>query len=114
MGRNSHSSCALRLWRLGESSRRLGDLERAAEALREAVKLAPTSAAPLDAMARLYEQTGDWPEFLRTKQRRLDAATGDERFDLLLEIGDAAYTKLGDHARAGKAFVSALEVRPDD
>jgi tetratricopeptide (TPR) repeat protein len=102
------------LWRLGESLRRLGELDRAVDALREAVKLAPTAAAPLDALARLYEQTGDWAEFLRTKQRRLETATGDERFDLLLEIGDVAYGKLNDHARAGKAFVSALEVRPDD
>ncbi len=72
------------------------------------------SSGPLEALGRVYEQTGDWEALIRTKQSRLDGATGGERFDLLLEIGDAEFSKLNDRARASKTYVAALEERPDD
>jgi tetratricopeptide (TPR) repeat protein len=101
-------------WRLGESLRRLGELDKAVDLLREAAEGDPTNAGPLNALARVYEQTGDWEEFTRTKRRRLEVAAGAERFALLMEIGDAEFKKLGDYARAGKTYLAALDERPDD
>ncbi len=101
-------------WRLGESFRRLGVLDRAVDLLREAAEVDSSNPGPLQALARVYEQTGDWEEFTRTKRRRLEVASGAERFSLLMEIGDAEFKKLGDRARAGKTFLAALEERPDD
>jgi tetratricopeptide (TPR) repeat protein/tRNA A-37 threonylcarbamoyl transferase component Bud32 len=110
----SHADRADAQWRLGESLRRLGELDKAVDALRAAADSDPASPEPLQALARVYEQTGDWEEFIRTKRRRLEVALGAERFDLLLEIGDAEFSKLSDRARASKTYVAALEERPDD
>ena len=110
----SHVDRADALWHLGEAHRRLGDLDKAVDALREAADADPATPEPLHSLARVYEQTGDWEEFIRTKRRRLEVATGAERFDLLLEIGDAEFAKLNDRARASKTYVAALEERPDD
>ncbi len=101
-------------WRLGESLRRLGELDKAVDYLRDAADADPGSPEPLRALARVYEQTGDWEEYVRTKHRRLEVASGAERFDLLLEIGEAEFSKLNDRARATKTYVAALEERPDD
>jgi tetratricopeptide (TPR) repeat protein/tRNA A-37 threonylcarbamoyl transferase component Bud32 len=101
-------------WRLGEALRRLGELDAAVDLLREAADADPGNAAPLNALARVYEQTGDWEEFTRTKRRRLELAVGAERFELLLEIGDVEFKKLNSRGRAGKTYLAALEERPDD
>jgi tetratricopeptide (TPR) repeat protein len=102
------------LWRLGESLVRVGDIDRASDVLREAFELDSLNPFVLDALVHLHEATSNWTELLRAKQARMDVSTGDERFDLLLDIGDVCFTRLGDPVRAGKAYVSALELRPDD
>jgi serine/threonine protein kinase/lipopolysaccharide biosynthesis regulator YciM len=101
-------------WRLGESLRRLGELDAAVDLLRESADADPGNPAPLNALARVYEQTGDWEEFTRTKRRRLELAVGSERFELLLEIGDVEFKKLNSRGRAGKTYLAALDERPDD
>jgi tetratricopeptide (TPR) repeat protein len=101
-------------WRYGELLRRAGELDKAVDHLRTAADADPSRAEPLQALAKVFETTGDWEEYIRTKQRRLEVATGAERFDLLLEIGDAEFTKLNDRTRATKTYVAALEERPDD
>jgi tetratricopeptide (TPR) repeat protein len=101
-------------WRLGEALRRSGELDKAVDLLREASEADPESPEPLNALARVYEQTGDWEEFVRTKTRRLEMAAGNERFELLMEIGDAEFKKLADRKRASKTYLAALEERPHD
>src|SRR5690606_36509487 len=41
-------------------------------------------------------------------------AADDERFDLLVVVGDVLMTKLADKAKASKSYVAALEIRGDD
>lgn len=101
-------------WRLGECYRRVGELDRAVDLLRDAADSDPGNPDPLSALAKVYEQTQDWEEYIRTKRRRLEVASSDERFDLLLEIGDVEFSKLKQRARASKTYVAALEERPDD
>ena len=60
------------------------------------------------------KRRSDWEDVVRTKKRRLEVATGDERFELLLEIGDVEFAKLDDRTRAAKTYVAALDERPDD
>jgi tetratricopeptide (TPR) repeat protein/tRNA A-37 threonylcarbamoyl transferase component Bud32 len=109
-----HALYAEALWRLGEALRQNGELEKAHDLLRQAADVDPGSPGPLQALGRVYEQTGDWDELIRTKLRRLEVAEGDERFDLLLQIGDIEFGKLNDRGRASKTYVTALEERPDD
>ncbi|MEO8798361.1 MAG: hypothetical protein ABI551_10780, partial [Polyangiaceae bacterium] len=53
-------------------------------------------------------------DVIRVKKRRLDLAAGQERFDLLIEIGDVYLNKLSDRTLASKTYVAALEEKPDD
>jgi len=102
------------LYRLGEAARRAGLFDFAPAPLLEAADLDPSAAAPLSALAMLYEASGDWESVVQMKNRRLDVAEGDERHQLLLEVADIFTTKLEDRTRAAKAYIAALEERPED
>ncbi|HSQ65808.1 MAG TPA: tetratricopeptide repeat protein, partial [Polyangiaceae bacterium] len=102
------------LYGLGESARRVGDLDAALQPLREAADADPSSPRPLRALAKVYEAKEDFREAVRIRRRRLDMAVGQERFELLLEIGDLESQKLNDRAAASKTYAAALEERPDD
>ncbi len=101
-------------YRLGEALRLDGDLAGSLEPLRDAAELDPGAPEPLLALARVYEAQENWTDSIKTKTRHLDIASGDERIQLLLEVGDLASGKLNDRAQATKSFVAALEERPDD
>lgn len=102
------------LFHLGESARRSGDLEAAVEPLREAIDLDPSNPRPYRALAKVYDEKGEWQRAVAVRRSRLQLATGGERFELLLEIGDVMFAKLNDRAGASKAYTQALEERPDD
>ncbi|MBL8719692.1 MAG: tetratricopeptide repeat protein [Myxococcales bacterium] len=102
------------LFRLGESARRVGDHERAHLALEEAADLDPTSSAPLEALAKLHEAREEWTDVVAAKKRLLESAAGDERFKLIVELGDVLGSKLKDRTSAAKQYVAALDERPDD
>ena len=102
------------LYGLGESLRRVGELDAAVKPLREAAEADPSSPRPLNALARVYEAKEDFREAVRIRRRRLEMAVGQERFELLLEIGDIESQKINDRAAAAKTYGTALEERPDD
>jgi tetratricopeptide (TPR) repeat protein len=102
------------LYGLGESARRVGELDAAIKPLREAAEADPSSPRPLKALARVYEAKEDFKEAVRIRRRRLEMAVAQERFELLLEIGDIESQKIGDRAAAAKTYGTALEERPDD
>lgn len=101
-------------YRLGEALRQTGNIEEAKKPLEEAADADPSSTAPLVALAKIYEREEKWPEVIKVKTRHLDVANGDQRVELLIEIGDICGEKLNDRAGAAKSFVAALEDRPDD
>jgi len=113
-GRMSETERGQALYRLGESLRQVGNLDDAKKPLEDATDLDPGNAAPLIALAKVYEAEAKWAEVIKVKTRHLDVATGDQRVELLLEIGDISGEKLNDRAAAAKSFVAALEDRPDD
>jgi tetratricopeptide (TPR) repeat protein len=102
------------LYGAGESARRAGDLDAGIHPLQEAANADPSNPLPLRALAKIYEAKENWAEVLRTKKRRLDVASGSERFELLIEIGDLYFHKMNDRSLASKTYVAALEERPDD
>ena len=91
------------LYRLGESARRVEEWDAAIEALVESADLDPSNGASLQSLAGVYEARGDWKAVVRAKTKRLEVASGTERFDLLLEIGDIFFSKLEDRTRAPKS-----------
>jgi tetratricopeptide (TPR) repeat protein len=102
------------LYHLGESARRSGDIDAAVAPLREAADLDPSNPRPFRSLAKIYDEKGEWQTGLSVRKQRLQLATGQERFELLLEIGDVLFVRLGDRAAASKAYTQALEERPDD
>jgi tetratricopeptide (TPR) repeat protein len=86
----------------------------AIKALEESADLDPGKAAPVEAIAKIHEARGEWKQVIEAKRRRLDVAEGDERFRLMLELGDILAQKANDKTGAAKQYVAALDERPDD
>ncbi len=101
-------------YRYGEALRLAGDLDASLAPLNEASDLDPSDSEPLIALAKVYESQEKWNDVIKVKTRHLDIASGDERVQLLIDIGDLASGKLNDRAQATKSFVAALEEHPDD
>jgi tetratricopeptide (TPR) repeat protein/tRNA A-37 threonylcarbamoyl transferase component Bud32 len=101
-------------YRLGEALRQAGNVEGARKPLEDAADADPSSALPLIALSKIYESEAKWLDVIKVKTRHLDIASGDQRVELLIEIGDICGEKLNDRAGAAKSFVAALEDRPDD
>ncbi len=105
---------ALGNYRLGESLRRTGQLDRAIKTLNDAVELDPAAEAPLEALALAYQERELFADAVRIKSELLDLVSGDRRVDLLIDIGDLWATKLSDRTQAARSYVAALDERPDD
>jgi tetratricopeptide (TPR) repeat protein len=101
-------------YRRGDSLRKSGDLRGAVGPLEIAADLDSQKAEPLSGLEQIYTTLELWEDAIRTKTRHLDIANGDDRVQLLLDIGEIASSKLGDRTQAAKSFVAALEERPDD
>jgi tetratricopeptide (TPR) repeat protein len=99
---------------LGTARYKLGQHDDAIAPLAEAADLDPESNAPIEVLAKVYEEKGNWEELVRIKTRRLDSLTGETRTTVLLEIGDIYSQKLSDRTRASKSYIAALDERPDD
>lgn len=102
------------LYHLGESARRSGELEVAVKPLREAADIDPSNPRPFRSLAKIYDEKGDFAAGVAVRRQRLQLAVSQERFELLLEIGDVMFQKLNDRTGASKAYTQALEERPDD
>jgi tetratricopeptide (TPR) repeat protein len=105
---------ALTLYRYGESLRRAGNAAAAIQPLEEACELDQGAAEQLVGLAAAYEQLNRWTDVVKTKYRHLDIAVGDERVQLLIDLGDIIADKFGDRPKAIQSLVAALEDRPDD
>jgi tetratricopeptide (TPR) repeat protein/tRNA A-37 threonylcarbamoyl transferase component Bud32 len=102
------------LYSFGESLRRAGNPSAAIEPLEEAIDLDPNAHEPLVALASAFEQLGRWNDVVKTKYRHLDIAMGDDRVQLLIDLGDIIAEKFKDRPKAIQSLVAALEDRPDD
>lgn len=102
------------LYRHGESARLADDEQTAIQSLTQSADIDPANPLPLKALAKVQEAKGNWHEAIRIRARRLELAHGDERVELLLDIGEIHLTKLDDRVQAAKSFTAALEERPND
>lgn len=102
------------LFHLGESARRSGEMDAAIKPLREAIEHDPSNPRPFRSLAKIYDEKGDFASANAVRRQRLQLAVNQERFDLLLEIGDVMFQKQNDRVGASKAYTQALEERPDD
>ncbi|HJL29995.1 MAG TPA: tetratricopeptide repeat protein, partial [Polyangiaceae bacterium LLY-WYZ-15_(1-7)] len=102
------------LFRRGDALREAGQLDEAAKVLDDAAELAPDDPAPLASLRRVHEAKKEWDQVVRTLRRRMERAPDEERFDLLVAVGDVLKDELKDREKAAKSYVAALEITPDD
>ena len=102
------------LYRLGESARRVEELEEAEKALKEATQLDATLAPAWKSLARVYSETGRFEEAAAALRRRVDTSAKADRFDALIELADTEFLRLGKRGSAQESYAKALEERPGD
>jgi tetratricopeptide (TPR) repeat protein len=113
-GNLDHHARARALFRRGEALRRSGQLDQAIAPLEEAADLDPSVSDPLVSLAKLFEAREAWADVIKVKHRKLESAAGEDRVQILFEIGEIAANKLNDRTRAAKSLVAALDEKPDD
>ncbi len=99
-------------YRYGEALRQSGRLDEAMAHLERAAKLGPELSEALEAQVQIHAAHQNWNEVARLKTRLLALASGDQRIQLLIELGDVAQEHLNDRIRASECYVKALEERP--
>jgi tetratricopeptide (TPR) repeat protein len=103
------------LFEMASALKRSGKGADGLKAAVEAHELDPQSVKVIDLAATLYGEEGRWDEVVKLKRKRVELATNEEdRFEGHLELGELHATKLGEKARAAKAYSAALEIKPDD
>jgi len=99
-------------YRLGETSRALGDDRKAENALRRALERDPVHEAALQALVEIAGARGDWKTVVESKRSLLSGVDDSVKIKLLDEIGDTWRHKLRDAATAVGAYLEALELSP--
>jgi tetratricopeptide (TPR) repeat protein len=105
---------ALAHYRLGESWRLLGDFERALSSLEEAGRLAPDSPHPLVSLVQVYEAQQDWKKLAGAKRQLLGLLEPEQHAEVLTELAELGFDKLGEPEQARVDLLAAYELRPDD
>jgi tetratricopeptide (TPR) repeat protein len=98
-------------------SERLGDTESAAEYLERAHDLNPVDEKVEKELCDALTAAGDWEGLLRLWQDNLDgtpAEDRDERFALLVRIGELLAENAPDPARSAEYYERALRLNPED
>ena len=99
-------------YRLGITSRALGDDRKAENALRRALERDPGHDPTLQALVEIGGARGEWKTVVDAKRAQLDRAPETLKIKLLDEIGDLQRGKLKDPATAVGAYLEALKLSP--
>lgn len=101
-------------YRRGDSLFKLGRIAEAIESLERAIGAEAATPAPFRALAGVYAMREEWERVIETRYRELELVKGDDRVQTLVEIGEVAASKLHDTDYAARAFLLALDERPND
>jgi tetratricopeptide (TPR) repeat protein len=86
----------------------LDDADAASGRFRLILEESPGNGEALEALSRLSESAGRWPELALLLATRRDAATGAERAELAFRLGDLKARRLGDMEGAIASFREVL------
>ncbi len=94
---------------------RIGDLERAIEAARRAVELAPEGYEEWDRLASLYRRAEQWEDLRGALEQLVTLApTSAARLDRLAELAELCDARLGQSADAVALWELMLDEDPDE
>jgi tetratricopeptide (TPR) repeat protein len=86
--------------------------EQAIESYQQVLQLAPDHGAARRTLEGLYERTERWRELAELLRGNLDQATGQERVDLMLRLGELYETRLSEPGLAVDQYEGVLEEQP--
>ncbi len=102
-------------YRLGCVKREQGQKKQAINNFEKGLALDAGHRPTLEALAGVYEQSGDWAQACEYRQQILDnVIDGEERFQLLTDLADIWADRVGDSMRALQSLEQAAELQPDD
>lgn len=102
-------------YRLGTIKQQQGQLKQAINNFEKALALDGEHRATLEALVGIYERQKDWPQAAAYKRQILDSVIEeDERFAMLLDIGDVWGSKAAQPVKAIEALEEARTIRPSD
>jgi len=92
----------------------LEETTSAAKYYKQVLEIDEAHGIALAALGRLYRNTAQWDLFKRVVETRLSiAATGDERKELLLELGEVCLQQINDAGSAISAYGSLVSEFPE-
>jgi golgin subfamily B member 1 len=99
-------------YRLGQVRLKLGERKKALNMFEKALEINPAHRDTLSAVIELQSQQGDFEAVVHAKRSLMPAATANEKFQILEEIGDVYHTRLQNPQKAIAAYLEALELNP--
>src|SRR5690606_25777349 len=102
-------------YRLGTIKLQQGQVKQAVNNFEKALALDGEHRATLEALVGIYEKQKDWPQAAAYKRQILDSVIDEnERFAMLLDIGEVWGSKAAQPIKAIEALEEARTIRPSD
>jgi len=90
---------------------KFGQRDMAVSYLEKVLEIDSGDVKAIEALERVYRESGDWPALVKTYQRHIDqTADADEVVRICIECGRIYGEKLGDSSAAIKFFQKALQI----
>lgn len=100
---------------LGLVKQQQGQARQAISNFAKALGIEPSHRLTLDSLISVHESQGDYVQACAYRQQLIDGVIdGDERFALLLDLGDLWADRAGDAQQAIAAFEQAADLQPND
>lgn len=102
-------------YRLGEIKKAQGQDKQAINNYEKALALDGEHRPSLEALVNSYEKSGDYKQVCEYKRQILDTVfDGEERFTMLMDIGDIWSTQVKEPLKALEAYEEARDLKPQD
>jgi tetratricopeptide (TPR) repeat protein len=101
-------------YKLGVVKREQGDRRKALNMFDKALEEDPHHRPTLEAMVGVYEKANDFEQVIHYKKQILEIADIEERFDMLVEIGDLWNEKVKNAQKAIEAYAEASGLEPEN
>ncbi|MDJ0762320.1 MAG: tetratricopeptide repeat protein [Myxococcota bacterium] len=101
-------------YRLGHIKSQLKERRKALNMFDKALELDNGHRPTLEEVIGLHTEQKNFEQVIHYKKVLMDAVDDEEKFDLLVEIGDIWQSQLKNPQKAISAYVEATELKPDD
>jgi tetratricopeptide (TPR) repeat protein len=101
-------------YHLGNIKMNLNEPRKALNMYEKALEIDKYHRETLNALIELFEKHKDFEQVIHFKKTIAEVLEGDEKFDVLVEIGDIWQEKLNNSVKAIATYTEALQYKPHD